>query len=224
MLASSLGCFEFKTLLTSSSALVRDRAFATRLSNWPYMRVCTSKSFFWDQEIFAFCKSSSHHSSGWVPTSSTKVTILEASAGYWTLAIHIRQNEYQTQVSGRVEGRWVWEGAAISMATYPVHTSGRRRHAQGGTSSVEGQASRLIPHQCTYLLSWEQWGISRAHGCGPPNHWAEGAAQEVPSSHQGCSEMVQGIKESPGSKPQSLKTQSQRLLTLWPARWRLSRL
>jgi hypothetical protein len=34
-------------------------------------RISTS-GFFEDQEIFAFCKSSSHHSSGWVPTSLPK--------------------------------------------------------------------------------------------------------------------------------------------------------
>jgi hypothetical protein len=55
--------------------------------------------FFWDQDFFAFCKSSSHHSSGWVPTSSAEISVQEASAGYRTLAIHIRQNEYQPQVS-----------------------------------------------------------------------------------------------------------------------------
>ncbi len=51
MLASSLGHFEFKTLLTSSSVLVRDQTFATRLSNLPYVQVSTCKSFFWDKKI-----------------------------------------------------------------------------------------------------------------------------------------------------------------------------
>ncbi len=52
--------------------------------------------FFWDQEIFAFCKSSSHHSSGWLPMSSAKVFFQETTAWYRTLAIH--QNEYLPQV------------------------------------------------------------------------------------------------------------------------------
>jgi hypothetical protein len=79
-----------------SSALARDRTFATRLSNQPYMRVSTS-NFLGDQENFACCKSSSHHSSGWVLTSSAEVSFQEASAGYQTLALHLRQNEYQPQ-------------------------------------------------------------------------------------------------------------------------------
>ncbi len=42
-------------------------------------------SFFWDQEIFAFCKSSSCHSNGWVPTSSAKVFFqkLLLGTGLW---------------------------------------------------------------------------------------------------------------------------------------------
>jgi hypothetical protein len=45
---------------------------------------------------------SSHHSSGWVPMSSTKkVFVQEARAQYRTLAV--RQNEYYPQVSQRVE-------------------------------------------------------------------------------------------------------------------------
>jgi hypothetical protein len=61
------------------------------------------ESYFWDQDNFAFCKSSSRHSNGWVPTSSTKVFFQETPARYWTLAAH--QNEYLPQVSGQVEGR-----------------------------------------------------------------------------------------------------------------------
>jgi hypothetical protein len=57
----------------------------------------------WDQEIFAFCKSSSRHFNGWVLTSSAKVFFQEIPARYRTLAS--RQNEYLPQVSGRVEGR-----------------------------------------------------------------------------------------------------------------------
>ncbi len=42
-------------------------------------------SFSGGQEIFAFCKSSSHHSSGWVPMSSAKVFFQETplSTGLW---------------------------------------------------------------------------------------------------------------------------------------------
>jgi hypothetical protein len=61
------------------------------------------KRVFWDQEIFAFCKSSSHNSSGWIPTSSAKVFFQETSAWYRTLAAS--QNEYLPQVSRQVEGR-----------------------------------------------------------------------------------------------------------------------
>ncbi len=60
-------------------------------------------SFFWNQEIFAFCKSSSHHSNGWVPMHSSVVFFQETPAGYLTLAA--RQNEYLPQGSRRVEGR-----------------------------------------------------------------------------------------------------------------------
>jgi hypothetical protein len=61
-----------------------------------------TSAIFGDQEIFAFCKSSSHHTSGWVPTSSAKVFFQETPARYWTLAAH--QNEYLPQVSWWVEG------------------------------------------------------------------------------------------------------------------------
>ncbi len=66
---------------------------------------------FWDKEIFALCKSSSHHPSGWVPTGSAKVSFQEASARYRTLAV--RQNEYLPQVSRRVEG-WECEKGQLS--------------------------------------------------------------------------------------------------------------
>jgi hypothetical protein len=36
--------------------------------------------FFWDQEMFAFCESSSHSSSNWVSMSSTKVFFQETPA------------------------------------------------------------------------------------------------------------------------------------------------
>jgi hypothetical protein len=76
----------------------------------------TSK-FFWDQAISAFCESSSHHSSGWVPTSSTKVFFQETPVRYQTLAAH--QNEYPPQVSGQVEGRSVRERAATHWPPIP---------------------------------------------------------------------------------------------------------
>jgi hypothetical protein len=57
----------------------------------PTCGIGTSK-FFWDQEIFAFCESSSHHSSGWVPTSSTEVFFQETPAKYRNLSAC--QNEY----------------------------------------------------------------------------------------------------------------------------------
>ena len=75
--------------------------------------------FFWDQEIFAFCRSSSHNSSSWVPTSSAEVSFQEASARYRTLALHLSQNEYQPQVHRHVEGRRVQEGAVISTVPIP---------------------------------------------------------------------------------------------------------
>ncbi len=121
--------------------LARDQTFATRLSNRLYVRVGTSK-FFWDQEFFAFCESSSHNSSGWVPTSSTEVSFQETSARYRTLALHLCQNEYQPQVYGHVEGRRVRERAASSTAAHPVRTGGRCRHAQGRGSG--GSSSPLF--------------------------------------------------------------------------------
>jgi hypothetical protein len=70
--ALCLGHFEIKTLLTSSSAFSksskRPKFFCARISNRSYMQN-RHKQVFWDQEIFAFCESSSHHSSGWVHTS-----------------------------------------------------------------------------------------------------------------------------------------------------------
>jgi hypothetical protein len=44
--------------------------------------------FFWDQEIFAFCESSSRHSNGWAPTSFAKVIFQETplGTGLWQYA------------------------------------------------------------------------------------------------------------------------------------------
>ncbi len=97
-------------------------------------------SFFWDQENFAFCESSSHHSNGWVPTSSAEVFFQETPARYRTLAVC--QNEYLPQVSGWVEGCWVQEKAAVSPAAYSVCTCGWHYHAQGRTPDLQDQASR----------------------------------------------------------------------------------
>jgi hypothetical protein len=54
-------------------------------------------SLLWDQEKFAFCESSRHHSSGWVTTGSAEVFFQETPAGYQTLTVC--QNEYLQQIS-----------------------------------------------------------------------------------------------------------------------------
>ncbi len=154
-------------------------------------------SFFWDQEVIAFCEYSSHHLNGWVPMSSAGVFFQETSARYWTLAL--RQNEYLPQVSGQVERRWVQERAAVSLTTHSICTWGWHRHNQGRTSDLQDQAFRYVPPQHARILPWEQQGILCTHSCSPPSHQAEGAAQEVPSACQSCCEMVQGIEESPRS-------------------------
>ncbi len=132
---------------------------------------------FWDQEIFALCKSSSHHPSGWVPTSSAEVSIQEASAGYRTLAVC--QNKYLPQVSQWVEGCGMRERAAVSPAAHPVHTCHWCCHAQGRTSTVQGQASQRVTPQYPYLLLGEQQGIPCTRCRNPLHNWAKGAAQEV---------------------------------------------
>ncbi len=159
-------------------------------------RIGTSK-FFGDQEIFAFCKSSSYHSSGWVPTSSAKVFFQETPARHRYLAAH--QNEYLPQVSGWVEGHWVQERAAVSSAAHSVHTFDWHRHAQGRTPDLQDQASWRVPPQHAHLLLWEQKEIPCTDCCGPSSHQIEGAAQEVPSSCQGYCETVRGTEESPRS-------------------------
>ena len=97
-----LGHFELKTLLTLSSAFSKRPNFS--VPDHPIGCTCgigTSEFFGGDQEIFTFCESSSHNSSGWVPTSSAKVFFQETSAWYQTLAV--RQNDYHPQGSRRVE-------------------------------------------------------------------------------------------------------------------------
>ena len=49
-------------------------------------------SFFWDQEILAFCESSSRHSNSWLPTSSAKVFFQETPARYRTLVQHAKMS------------------------------------------------------------------------------------------------------------------------------------
>ncbi len=91
-----------QTLLTLSSAFCERPIFS--VPDHPIGCTCgigTSKFFFWDKENFAFCKSSSHNSSGWVRTSSAKVFFQETPAWYRTLAA--RQNEYHPQNFQRVE-------------------------------------------------------------------------------------------------------------------------
>ncbi len=160
-------------------------------------RIGTSNFFFWDQEIFAFSKSSSHHPSSWVPTSSPKVFFQETPAWYWTLSAC--QNEYLPQVSWWVEGCQVQEKTAEQPATHSVRTCGWHCHAQRRTSDFKSQASRRVSPQYTHLLPWEQQGIHCTHCCSPPNHWSEGAAQEVQDSCQGCCKAVWGVEESPRS-------------------------
>jgi hypothetical protein len=140
----------------------------------PISRTCKSTlaSQFWDQEIFALCKSSSHHPSGWVPTGSAKVSFQETSARYWTLAVG--QNEYLPQVSWWVEGCKVRERAAVSPAAHPVGTCCWHRHAQGRTSTLHGEAFQRITPQYPYLLPGEQRGIPCAHCRGPLHNWRKG--------------------------------------------------
>ncbi len=132
--ALCLGQFEFKTLLTLSSAFSkRSKFFCTRPSNRLYLRIW-HKQVFLDQEVFVFCKSSSHHLSGWVPRSSTKVFFQETPARYRTLAAC--QIEYLPQVSWCIEGCRVWERAAVPPAIHSVRTCGWHHHAKGRTLTL----------------------------------------------------------------------------------------
>jgi hypothetical protein len=52
-LEERIGHFEFKTLLTSSSAFLQElKFFCTRLSNWSYMGSWHKQEFFWDKGFF----------------------------------------------------------------------------------------------------------------------------------------------------------------------------
>ncbi len=99
------------------------------------------------------------------------------------------------------------ERAAVSWAAHPVRTCCWRRHAQGRTSTVQGEASRCVTPQYPYLLPGEQQGIpcTRCHSL--LHNWAKGAAQEVPSSCQGCCKTVRGAQECSriSKKPWSLE-------------------
>ncbi len=177
--ALCLGHFEFKTLLMLSSAF----------SKRPKI-----------QEIFTFYESSSHHLSGWVPTSSAKVFFQETPTGYRTLAVC--QSDYLPQVSWQVEGCGVRERAAVPPAAHSICicTCGWHRHTQGRTSTFQGQASRCLTPQYPYLLPGEQWGIPCTHCRSPLYHQAKGAAQEVQGTPQGCCETVRGVEESSRSR------------------------
>jgi hypothetical protein len=102
-LAECLGHFDFKTLLTSSSAFLQESKFS--VPGLPTGLMCgvgTSKIFFGTKEFCALLFFSSHHSSSWVPTSSAKVFFQEARVQYRTLAAC--QNEYYPQGFQPVEG------------------------------------------------------------------------------------------------------------------------
>ncbi len=57
------------------------------------------------------------------------------------------------------------ERAAASLATHSVHTCGSHRHAQGRTSTFQGQTSGCVTPQYAHLLPWEQQGIPCTHHC-----------------------------------------------------------
>ncbi len=157
-------------------------------------------SSFWDQEFFAFCKSSSHHSNGWVPTSIAKVFFQETPARYRTLAAC--QNEYLPQVSRWVEGCWVWERAAVSSTAHSIHTCDWHSHAQGRTSNLQDQASWCVTPQYAYLIPWEQQGIPCAHCCGPPCHQSEGLPKKcrvLAKAVVKWSEALKNLQEATGS-------------------------
>jgi hypothetical protein len=61
--------------------LVRGQIFLYQTIQLVVRAELAQASFFWDQEIFAFCKSSSHHSNGWVPTSFAEVLFQELLIG-----------------------------------------------------------------------------------------------------------------------------------------------
>ncbi len=77
--------------------------------------------------------------------SPVKVFFQETRAQYQTLAVC--QNEYYPQGSRRVEEFRVWERAAEQPAAHPVCFLEGYRDVQGGTSSLEGQASGWFPSQ-----------------------------------------------------------------------------
>ncbi len=89
-----LQCLMLRTLWIQDPAhvkqcvLQRPIFFCTGPSNWWYVRIQQKQEFFfWNQEIFALYKFLSHHSSGWVPMSPTKVFFQETHGQYQTLAL-----------------------------------------------------------------------------------------------------------------------------------------
>ncbi len=182
-----------------SSAFCEGRYFS--IPGHPTGRMCRtgiSKSIFWTKNFHALhILFSSHHSNGWVPTSSIEVFVQEACAQYWTLAAH--QNEYYPLVSQWFEEFWMQERAAEQSATHPVCPWDGSRNLQGRTSSFEGQASGWYLSQHAHLLPWEHWGIPCTHQGRPLHYQAEGAGRKVQEAWKGCCEAVRGIEESPGS-------------------------
>ena len=91
-------CLMLRILLIQNPAHVEQwvlgeaNFFCTRPSNQSYVQNRHKQVFFCDQEMFAFCKSLSHSSSSWIPTSSAKVFFQETPAKHPLLAAC--QNEY----------------------------------------------------------------------------------------------------------------------------------
>ncbi len=150
-----LGHFEFKTLLTSSSAFSkRPKYFCTKPSNRSYVRNRHKPAFFLGPRFFCilqifklpfkqlgsykFHQSLLSRNSCLVPDSGSMPKWVPPQVSWW------------------VDGCRVWERAAEQPATHSIRTCGWHCHAQGRTSSFQGQASRQVQPQYAHLLPWKQ--------------------------------------------------------------------
>jgi hypothetical protein len=151
------------------------------------------KQVFFEQEIFAFCKSSSRHFNGWVPTSFAEVYFQETPARYRTPAACQKESPDGLKDDECEKGQLShW----LPIPYNPV--------VDVVTPKEVPQIFKVkLPDVCHLSMPiysrGNNQGIPHAHCCGPPSHQAEGAAQEVLSACQGCCETVRGVEESPRS-------------------------
>ncbi len=146
----------------------------------PVGRTCgisTSKKFGdWKFCILRFFFSS-HHTSGLVSTSSTKIYNQETHAEYHTLAAC--QDEYHPQDSQTTQYFQVHERAAEQLTTHPVRPTDGSRNHQGSAGKSEDEISWWNCLQHVHLLPREHQGKTYAHHCRSTHHQAKGTWRTV---------------------------------------------